>query len=76
MLLDVGQLDDSLECDTYVPLALREQSECVSVTVTAGTVCQAVFLGDYFGAAPRHEVGFDVGARWMSADGTGPAVPS
>jgi len=44
------------------------------MAVHAGPVGKAVLLRDGSGAPPRNEIGFNLGAPWVSAHRTGPLV--
>ncbi|HYL47420.1 MAG TPA: hypothetical protein VEU52_10365 [Candidatus Limnocylindrales bacterium] len=54
--------------------AAAEEAGGVGMAVDGGSTPEAVFAGDFFGAAPAEEVGFDGVAERVGADGAEAAV--
>ena len=69
-------LDDPLQCDPDVALALCEQSKGVRMTVDAGAVCESILPRNGGRTAPRDEIRLDLFPLGMRADGTVPPVAS
>jgi hypothetical protein len=54
--------------------AAAEEAGGIGMAVDGGATAEAVFAGDFFGAVPAEEVGFDDVAERMGADGAAAVV--
>jgi hypothetical protein len=71
---DFGLFEEEFEDAGELLFAAAEEVCGVGVAVDGRAIAEAIFAGDFAGAAPAEEVGFDRVAEGVGADGAAGAV--